>query len=83
MVSRRTLLAGAGATLAMPNLARADGPRVLKFIPQSDITVLDPLWTTAYVTRNHGLMVFDTLYGIDATFAARPHRSPSSHSRGN
>lgn len=72
MVSRRTLLAGAGATLAAPNLARAAGTSVLKFIPQSDVTVLDPAWTTAYVTRNHGLMVFDTLYGIDAAFAAKP-----------
>jgi peptide/nickel transport system substrate-binding protein len=25
--------------------------------------VLDPVWTTAYVTRNHGCMVFDMLYG--------------------
>ena len=36
---------------------------MLKFIPQSDVTMLDPIWTTAYVTRNHGFMVFDTLYG--------------------
>jgi peptide/nickel transport system substrate-binding protein len=36
---------------------------VLKFIPQSDLAILDPVWTTAYVTREHGYMVFDTLYG--------------------
>ena len=36
---------------------------MLKFIPQSDLAILDPVWTTAYVTRNHGYMVFDTLYG--------------------
>ena len=34
--------------------------------------MLDPIWTTAYVTRNHGLAVFDTLYGTDATYAAQP-----------
>lgn len=72
MIKRRTLLAGAGAALAMPSIGRAAGTNVLKFIPQSDVTVLDPVWTTAYVTRNHGLMVFDTLYGIDATYMARP-----------
>ena len=33
---------------------------------------LDPIWTTAYVTRNHGFMIFDTLYGIDNSFTARP-----------
>lgn len=72
MIKRRTFLAASGAALAMPSIARAAGSSVLKFIPQSDVTVLDPAWTTAYVTRNHGLMVFDTLYGIDASFTARP-----------
>ena len=36
---------------------------MLKFITQSDLAIVDPVWTTAYVTRNHGYMVFDTLYG--------------------
>ena len=72
MVKRRTFLAGAGAALAMPSIGRAADARVLKFIPQSDLTVLDPIWTTAYVTRNHGLMVFDTLYGTDNAYAAQP-----------
>jgi peptide/nickel transport system substrate-binding protein len=60
---RRTFLAASAATLALPALGRAESERVLKFIPQSDLAVLDPIWTTAYVTRNHGYMVFDTLYG--------------------
>ncbi len=46
-----------------PSVALAQKQRVLKFIPQSDLAILDPVWTTAYVTRNHGYMVFDTLYG--------------------
>ena len=44
-------------------MAQAESKRLLKFIPQSDLAILDPVWTTAYVTRNHGYMVFDTLYG--------------------
>jgi peptide/nickel transport system substrate-binding protein len=48
--------------LALPALACAEHKRILKFIPQSDLAILDPVWTTAYVTRNHGYMVFDTLY---------------------
>ena len=60
---RRTFLAASAATLAMPTIGQADSQRVLKFIPQSDLAVLDPVWTTAYVTRNHGYMVYDTLYG--------------------
>jgi peptide/nickel transport system substrate-binding protein len=69
---RREFLAGSAATLAVPAIARAQGNRVLKFIPQSDVTVLDPVWTTAYVTRNHGFMVFDTLYGQDSRYQASP-----------
>jgi peptide/nickel transport system substrate-binding protein len=64
--------AAAAATLAAPKLAAAQGQRVLKFIPQADPTILDPIWTTAYVTRNHGYLVFDTLFGSDAKFAPSP-----------
>ncbi|HEX2944056.1 MAG TPA: ABC transporter substrate-binding protein, partial [Rhodopila sp.] len=59
---RRTFMAAAAAQLAMPAISQA-ADRVLKFIPQSDLAVLDPIWTTAYVTRNHAFMVWDTLYG--------------------
>ncbi len=55
-------MAAAAAQLAMPGISRA-AERVLKFVPQSDLAVVDPIWTTAYVTRNHGFMVWDTLYG--------------------
>ncbi len=51
--------------------AAADN-RTLRFIAQSDLRVLDPVWTTAYVTRNHGYMVFDTLFAIDAEFVPHP-----------
>ncbi len=69
---RRTLLTGTAATLAAPRIARSQSNRVLKFIPQSDAAVLDPIWTTAYVTRNHGYMIFDTLFGTDGAFKASP-----------
>lgn len=60
---RRTFLAASATTLALPSVAQAETKRVLKFIPQSDLAILDPVWTTAYVTRNHSYMVYDTLYG--------------------
>jgi len=72
MLTRRSFVALSGAALAAPALAQGASSRVLKFIPQADLTVLDPIWTTAYVTRNHGLAVFDTLYGTDASYAAQP-----------
>ena len=69
---RRSFLAGVGAALAAPGLVRAEGASTLRFIPQADLVVLDPMWTTAYVTRNHGFMVFDTLFGQDAQYRASP-----------
>ncbi|HJS87388.1 MAG TPA: ABC transporter substrate-binding protein [Acetobacteraceae bacterium] len=63
----KATLAG-GAALAAPRIVRAERQRVLKFIPQADLASLDPIWTTADVTRNHGFMVFDTLYGVDNAY---------------
>ena len=72
---RRTFLTGtavSAAALAAPRISRGADTRVLKFIPQADPTIIDPIWTTAYVTRNHGFMIFDTLYGIDNAYHAQP-----------
>src|SRR5208283_795062 len=63
VMKRRTFMAASAVSLALPAVARAQSDRVFKFIPQADLSVLDPVWTTAYVARNHGFMVFDTLYG--------------------
>ena len=60
---RRTFLTASAAVLALPGAVRAEKQRVLKFIPTGDLAVLDPIWTTQYLTHNHSYMVFDTLYG--------------------
>ena len=72
MMQRRSFMAAAAGALAAPSVAHAQGGRVLRFIPQSDLTVLDPMWTTAYVTRNHGFMVFDTLFGQNGRYEPSP-----------
>ncbi|EHL99511.1 ABC transporter, substrate-binding protein, family 5 [Acetobacteraceae bacterium AT-5844] len=72
MKRRSLLLTASAAMLPMPSLVAAQGQRVLKFIPQADLAVLDPIWTTAYVTRNHAYMVFDTLFGMDANLRPVP-----------
>lgn len=41
-------------------------------LPSIDLSLLDPVANTATPTRNHGFMVFDTLFGIDAEYRARP-----------
>lgn len=78
---RRTLLtaaAGAGAlalgrpALAQPALTQPAASRTLVFVPQAALASLDPVWTTATVTRNFGYLVYDTLYGTDDTLEPRP-----------
>ena len=67
---RREVLAAGMAVLAMPAIGAET--RVLRFVPQADLAVLDPVWTTAYQTRDHGFLVFDTLFGQDAAFRTQP-----------
>jgi peptide/nickel transport system substrate-binding protein len=74
---RRQLFAGAaGAAMvsALPRVSFAQraNARTLKFIAQADLAVVDPIVTTAYVSRNHAYMVWDTLYGMDENFRPQP-----------
>jgi peptide/nickel transport system substrate-binding protein len=73
MISRRSFVAATGAVaLASPAIVRAQGAGVLKFIPQSDLTILDPVATTLYTTRNHAFIVYDTLFGMDSQYRIQP-----------
>lgn len=69
----RTLLAGAvvGGLLmgaAVPVVAQT----TIRLAPSADLKTLDPLFTTAYITRNHGYMVFDTLFSQDSKGEIQP-----------
>jgi peptide/nickel transport system substrate-binding protein len=71
--TRRAVIAGLGASaLSRPNVARSDTASVRKIIPQADLAALDPIWSTAVVTQNHGWLVFDTLYGTADDFSIQP-----------
>jgi peptide/nickel transport system substrate-binding protein len=72
-MKRRDLMLGGGAALvSAPALAQPAQNRVLKFVPQANLTSVDPIWTTATVTRNHGYLVYDCLYGLDEQFRPFP-----------
>ena len=71
-VTRRAVLAATAALATAPSIARAATQTTLRFSPQQDLVVLDPVATTAYMSRNHGYMVFDTLYGMDLQFQPQP-----------
>jgi peptide/nickel transport system substrate-binding protein len=60
------------AVLAPQDASAQSSGKTLKFIPQADLRVLDPIWTTAYITRNHGYMVYDTLFALDEKFQVQP-----------
>src|SRR5215831_5131107 len=73
-MDRRTFLktaAGAGALatggiLAPPAISQRAAARTLRLVPHADLANFDPIWTTAYIARNAGLLVWDMLYGMDS-----------------
>ncbi|WP_028603811.1 ABC transporter substrate-binding protein [Ottowia thiooxydans] len=73
--NRKSLLTSlfltAAASLLLSSAAAAQN-KVLKVVPQTNLSVLDPIWTTAYVVRNHGYMIYDTLFGTDEKGAIKP-----------
>lgn len=72
---RRPFLRAAAAALlafAAAGASAQDGAKVLRMVPQTDLKILDPIWTTAFVTRDHGYMVYDTLFGVDVTGKPQP-----------
>ena len=73
---RRSLVTLAGLALSTlvtlaPATAQAQGT-VLRVVPHSNLAILDPIWTTAYMSRNHGYMIYDTLFGTDENAKIRP-----------
>jgi peptide/nickel transport system substrate-binding protein len=74
-MKRRTVLKSAAtfpAALAAPAISQAEGAKTVTFVPHADLASLDPVWTTADITRNYSLAVFDTLFGYDADFKVQP-----------
>src|SRR6476646_4425725 len=69
----RTAALVVSALALVPAAALSEaGPKILRFIPQADLRSIDPIWTTAYVTRNFGYLVFDTLFALDKDFKPQP-----------
>lgn len=75
MITRRHFMATSAASatlLAAPSLVRAQSQQVLRYIPVIDLALLDPVASTAQVSRTHGYLVFDTLYGMDTRQQIHP-----------
>lgn len=70
----RALIAAAALALPLAGLspAQAQEEKVLRVIPHADLKNLDPIWTTAYISRNHGYMIYDTLFAMDENMQPQP-----------
>src|ERR1700693_622698 len=79
-ISRRSVLRTGAALGAAWGLTAISGVRrasaadlgTLKVIPEVDLKILDPVWTTATVTSTHALLVYDTLFGMDRKQQVHP-----------
>ena len=62
------LFSGLGVALLLAGCAS----NAVRIAPHTELKVVDPVWTTAYVTRNHGYLVYDTLFALDENFEPQP-----------
>ncbi|WP_341703774.1 ABC transporter substrate-binding protein [Ferrovibrio sp.] len=60
------LLAGAATD------ATAQDKKVLRMVPHSGLRITDPIITTAFISRNHGYMIYDTLFAVDDKLQVKP-----------
>ena len=61
-------LVAASAGLATPAVSQRAAARTVRLVPHADLANFDPIWTSSNIARNAGLLVWDTLYGVDANF---------------
>ena len=64
-------IAALSAAMLAPMVVHAQA-KTLRVVPHANVTILDPIWSTAFVTRNHGYMIYDTLFGTDENAKVKP-----------
>jgi len=69
---RRSTFAIAAAAALLSLTPPASAQKTLRAVMHSDLKILDPIWTTAYIVRNHGYMIYDTLFATDANGEIKP-----------
>ena len=69
---RRFLVPIVAIITAFSSVPFAAAQTVFKAVMESDVKVLDPIWSGAYITRNYGYMVYDTLFAMDEKFQVKP-----------
>jgi len=69
MIDPKWLLGVAAAALLS---FAAEAQTTLKVVKHSDVKIIDPIWTTAYIVRNHGYMIYDTLFAVNDKLEVKP-----------
>ena len=69
---RRSTWAIAAIVVAVSFSLPAHAQKTLRAVMHSDLKILDPIWTTAYIVRNHGYMIYDTLFATDEKGEIKP-----------
>jgi peptide/nickel transport system substrate-binding protein len=68
-----SIVAAAVGAAATP----ASAQKTLKVVQHSDLKVIDPIWSAAYIARNHGYLIYDTLFALDAKLQPQPQMAES------
>lgn len=75
-MDRRSFLLASSATAAawaLPGMSwAAPGKSAFRWVPQADLALLDPMFTTVAMTQVHAQLVFDTLFGLDSQYLPSP-----------
>jgi len=69
---KRLCVATAVAALTALAVSAPGYANTLRAVFGAPLQILDPLSTTAYITRDHGFMVYDTLFGVDLSGEVQP-----------
>lgn len=66
------LIAGCLAVLLAATDVAAQAPTTLRVRPFGDLKAIDPIVNSDYMARNHGYMVYDTLFAMDEKLQIKP-----------
>jgi peptide/nickel transport system substrate-binding protein len=72
LIRRLVIFTAVVATAYANTAAPAFAETTLRVVMHSDLKIVDPIWNTAYIVRNHGYLVYDTLFAMDAKGEIKP-----------
>jgi len=81
--SRRIAVLGSLFAASVMSASTAHAATTVTAVMHAGLRVMDPVFSTAFLTRDHGYMIYDTLLGVDEKFEIRPQMAEWSVSDDN